>query len=163
MMYSASLETSKGRNGACHWYSGKRICLPKQEMQETRVWSWVGSRKWQPSPVFLPGKFHGRRSQAGYTVHGVTKSWTWLSMHTGKRMKLPSKRQHVSTSKRLLLSLSILTSSWPWFRQRRELIYWVGYWTWLLRGNWAAYKTLFTIIPGKAKFHKNKTKWVMLV
>ena len=38
---------------------------------------WVGripwSRKWQPTPVFLPGKCYGQRSLAG---HGVTKSWT---------------------------------------------------------------------------------------
>ena len=31
---------------------------------------WVGKipwkRKWQPSPVFLPGEFHGQRSLAGY-------------------------------------------------------------------------------------------------
>ena len=31
------------------------------------------------TPVFLPGKFHGQRSLAGYTVHRVTKSWTQLS------------------------------------------------------------------------------------
>ena len=31
--------------------------------------------KWQPPPVFLPGKFHGQR----VTVHGVTKGWTQLS------------------------------------------------------------------------------------
>ena len=24
-------------------------------------------RKWQPTPVFLPGKFHGQRSQVGYS------------------------------------------------------------------------------------------------
>ena len=38
---------------------------------------WVGKipwrRKWQPSPVFLPGESHGHRSLAG-TVHGVTES-----------------------------------------------------------------------------------------
>ena len=32
---------------------------------------WVGkiswSRKWHPTPVFLPGKFHGLRSLAGYS------------------------------------------------------------------------------------------------
>ena len=28
------------------------------------------------SPVFLPGKYCGQRSLAGYTVHGVTKSQT---------------------------------------------------------------------------------------
>ena len=35
-------------------------------------------RKWQPTPVFLPGKSRGQRSLAA-TVHGVTKSWTRLS------------------------------------------------------------------------------------
>ena len=39
------------------------------------------SRKWQPTPVFLPGKSHGQRSQVGY-IHGVTKSQTQLSART---------------------------------------------------------------------------------
>ena len=29
-------------------------------------------REWQPTPVFLPGEFHGQRSLAGYSS-GVTK------------------------------------------------------------------------------------------
>ena len=32
---------------------------------------------WQPTPVFLPGEFHGEDWQAA--VHGVAKSGTWLS------------------------------------------------------------------------------------
>ena len=36
-------------------------------------------RKWQPTPVFLPGESHGQRSLAGFTVHGVAKNWTRLS------------------------------------------------------------------------------------
>ena len=32
-------------------------------------------REWQPTPVFLPGEFHGQRSLVGY-VHGVAKSQT---------------------------------------------------------------------------------------
>ena len=28
------------------------------------------SRKWQPTPVFLPGKFHKQRSLAGYSPRG---------------------------------------------------------------------------------------------
>ena len=35
---------------------------------------WVGKihwrRNWQPTPVFLPGKFHGQRSLAGYSPWG---------------------------------------------------------------------------------------------
>ena len=33
------------------------------------------ARKWQPTPVFVPGKFHGQRSLAS-TVNGVAKSRT---------------------------------------------------------------------------------------
>ena len=29
-----------------------------------------GVGKWQPTPVFLPGKFHGQRSLAGYSPRG---------------------------------------------------------------------------------------------
>ena len=49
---------------------------------------WVGkipwSTKWQPAPVFLPGKFHGQRSLVGYSMWGCKKSDTteWLSTHT---------------------------------------------------------------------------------
>ena len=38
------------------------------------------TRKWQPTPVFLPGKSHGQRSLVGYSP-GVTKSRTRLNMH----------------------------------------------------------------------------------
>ena len=41
---------------------------------------WVGKipwrRAWQPTPVFLPGKFHGQRSLAGYSPRGHKKSDT---------------------------------------------------------------------------------------
>ena len=51
-------------------------------LQET----WVQSLGWedpleegmQPTPVFLPGEFHGQRSLVGYTVHGIAKSQTRL-------------------------------------------------------------------------------------
>ena len=39
---------------------------------------WVGKipwrRKWQPTPVFLPGKFHGQRSQVDYSIQGYKES-----------------------------------------------------------------------------------------
>ena len=44
-------------------------------------------RKWQPTPVFLLGKYHGRRSLVGYTVHGVAKSQTRLSDFTSLWLK----------------------------------------------------------------------------
>ena len=45
---------------------------------------WVGkiwSRKWQLTPVFLPGKLHRQRNLAGHTQSMAMQSQTWLSMH----------------------------------------------------------------------------------
>ena len=54
-----------------------------QKSREMQVDPWVGKiplrRKWQPTPVFLPWKSHGRRSLVQATIHGVTKRWAWLS------------------------------------------------------------------------------------
>ena len=33
-------------------------------------------RKWQPTPVFLPGKFHGQRNVAGYSPWGGKETAT---------------------------------------------------------------------------------------
>ena len=42
------------------------------------------SRKWQPTPVFLPGEPQGQTSLVGYTVYRVAKRWTQLSTHVSK-------------------------------------------------------------------------------
>ena len=34
------------------------------------VWKILGRRKWQPTSVFLLGKFHGQRRLAGYSSQG---------------------------------------------------------------------------------------------
>ena len=56
------------------WFSGKE---PACQYRRCVYDPWVGQipwrRKWQPTPVFLPGKSHGQRSLAGYIVHGVAK------------------------------------------------------------------------------------------
>ena len=47
---------------------------------------WVGKmpwrRKWQPTPVCLPGKFHGQRSLVGYSPWGPKDSDTTEHTHT---------------------------------------------------------------------------------
>ena len=51
---------------------------------------WVGKiswrRKWQPTPVFLPGESHGQRGLAGYSPWGHSESDTAepMSMHMGR-------------------------------------------------------------------------------
>ena len=39
-------------------------------------------KKWQPTPVFLPGKSHGQRSLAGYSPWGGKESDTTERLHS---------------------------------------------------------------------------------
>ena len=61
----------------------KSICLQRERPGFDL---WVGKiswrRKWQPIPVLLPGKPHGRRSLVQATIHGVAKSQARLSNFT---------------------------------------------------------------------------------
>ena len=61
----------------------QRIHLPSRRLGFN---SWVGKipwkRKWQPTPVFLPGKSHGQRSLVGYSPWGCKRSLTQLSNWT---------------------------------------------------------------------------------
>ena len=54
------------------------LLLPMQGTQENWFDPWVGkipwSRKWQPTPVFLPGKSHGQRSLVGCSPWGCEES-----------------------------------------------------------------------------------------
>ena len=52
-----------------------------QETQEIWVQSPGQEKEWQPTPVFLPGKFRGQRNLAGYSPQGRRESDTteWLS------------------------------------------------------------------------------------
>ena len=80
---------------------------------------WVGKiswrRKWQPTPVFLPGKCHGQRSLVGYSPWGRKESDTteWLSdfsfFHT---------HTHTHTHNVLGLEESIL---WKWLYNPKQV------------------------------------------
>ena len=60
-----SMSVSPGAIG-----SGKEPTCQCRRCKRCGVNSWVGKipwgRKWQPTPVFLPEKFHGQRSLVGY-------------------------------------------------------------------------------------------------
>ena len=55
---SCFLRVSDGKESAC--------------VRETWVRSlgWEDLEKWQPTPVFLPGEFHGQRTLEGYSPQG---------------------------------------------------------------------------------------------
>ena len=70
-----------------------------QETEEMQVWFRIGKilwrRKWQPTPVFLPGKSQGQRSLAVYSPQGLKESDTiehaW-SRHEAERIFAQLKR-----------------------------------------------------------------------
>ena len=66
-MYNLMLGFPGGLDGK------ESLCSP-----ETRFDPWVRKipwrRKFQPTPVFLPGEFHGQRSLVGYSPWGHKES-----------------------------------------------------------------------------------------
>ena len=50
------------------------------QCRRSRFDPWVGKspwrREWLPTPVFLPGEFHGQRSLVGYSPWGHKESGT---------------------------------------------------------------------------------------
>ena len=69
----------------CHT-SGKESTCQRRRRKRFRFNPWVGkipwSRKWQPTPVFLPRKFQGQRNLAGYSPWGHRESDMTEHTHT---------------------------------------------------------------------------------
>ena len=73
--------------------SGKESACQCRRHKGCRFYLWVGRilwrRKWQPTPVFLPGKFHGQRSLAIYSPwtcrESDTTEHTHMHAHTHTR------------------------------------------------------------------------------
>ena len=49
---------------------GKILSAIQETWVQSQGWEDLLKRKWQPTPVFLPGKFHGQRSLADYRPMG---------------------------------------------------------------------------------------------
>ena len=62
---------STGMLGFPRWLSGKDSTCQYRRHRRGQFSPWVGRilwrRKWQPTPIFLPGKSHGQRSLMGYS------------------------------------------------------------------------------------------------
>ena len=86
------------------------------------------SRKWEPTPVFLPVKFHGQRSLVGYSPWGcqewdmteqlsthIHAFWTLTSPPPPFKMKL---KQFRDSSIRTISFSKIEYSIWNWHNER---------------------------------------------
>ena len=85
--YTTASNTPKGkdpiwfgvklRNGLPWWLSGREsTCQCRRHEFHPWVRKIAWRRKWQPTPVFLPGESHGQRSLAGYSPWGRKESDT---------------------------------------------------------------------------------------
>ena len=82
--------------------------LPKAGEQETGFDPWVGKipwrRKWQSTPVFLPGESRGQSSLEGYSPQGCKESDMTQHMHAhtytqSEEPRLLSKARRIPTNK----------------------------------------------------------------
>ena len=83
------------------WLNGKESTCQRRRLKFD---SWVGKipwkREWHPTPVCLPGEFHGQRSLVGYSPWGCKGSdWTEQLIHavrTKQFLLIPGfvKKQH---------------------------------------------------------------------
>ena len=68
--------------GLPRWLSGRESTCQCKRCKSQTFDPWVGNipwrRKWQPTPVFLPGESHGQRSLAGYSPWNSWGLLTWL-------------------------------------------------------------------------------------
>ena len=75
--------------------SGKESTCQCRRHKRLRFDSWVGKipwrRKWQPTPVFLPGESHGQRSLAGYSAWGHKQSGRDLAHTQGCKVGMEIK------------------------------------------------------------------------
>ena len=68
-------------SGFPRWLSGKRICLPMQEMQKTCIWflDWIPWRRNGNPLLYFCQETPMDRGAPQATVHKVTKRQTWLT------------------------------------------------------------------------------------
>ena len=89
---SPVISIGPGEQGGLPWWlSGKE---PACQCRRCRFNLWVRKipwrRKWQPTPVFLPGKSRGQRSPAGYSPWGHKQSDTTEATKQQQREQDPA-------------------------------------------------------------------------
>ena len=66
------IEKKLGDLGVPRWHSDKESACQGRRHKKHWFNPWVmknlRSRKWQSTPIFLPGKSHGQRSMVGYSL-----------------------------------------------------------------------------------------------
>ena len=106
------------QKGLPRWHSGKEStyqCRRRGFEPWVRKIPW--RRKWQPTPVFLSGKFHGQKSLAGYS------QWSRKELDTTEHAFKPSQQKAKGiiifrTKEDIFVSFAVSSRTWG----RREYL-----------------------------------------
>ena len=106
------------------WLSGKESAC---QCKTRKFNQWIGMiprrRAWQPTPVFLPGEFHGQSSLESYSPWALKESGTteWLILYFQTILMLMSKPHSeflkclgIGNRPKLELGLCCFLAGWPW-------------------------------------------------
>ena len=78
--------TFRELRGPPRWLRSKESACQFRKLRRHGFNPWVGKipwrRKWQPTPLFLPGKIPRTEEPGGVQSTGA-QSWTWLSTYAG--------------------------------------------------------------------------------
>ena len=93
--------------GAC----GNEFTSQCRRHRRCRFYPWVGkipwTKKWQPTPVFLPGEFHGQRSLVDYVCGATKELGTTEQLNTfERRMKQDWAEQQWGRSDKALANIA---------------------------------------------------------
>ena len=123
------LKVRKDQTGLPWWLSGKESAC---QCRRFGFDSWVRKipwrRKWQPTPVFLPGKFHGQKSLASYSPWGCKRVWHVLATKQTKNKN--KKRTNLVDTSMDIKWIRHIQGHREW-RKRGEIIFL----KWLLYGS----------------------------
>ena len=113
----------------------------------------VWRREWQPTPVFLPGEFHGQRSPWGHKELDTTEWLTLFTLETGEaKTKVPAALvpgEGSLSEKAMAPHSSTLAWKIPWTEEPGRLQS-VG--SWRVRHDWATSLSLFTFMHWRRKW-----------
>ena len=110
----------------------------------------LGRKKWQPAPVFLPGKSHGERSLVGYSPRGHKRVRYNLATKQQAIYLAPSTMDH-TVRKASQVALAVRKLACQCRRhKRREFDPWVGKFPW----RWAREPTP-VFLPGESHGQRN--------
>ena len=110
--------------GLPRWHSGEESdCRCRRHGFDPWAGKIIWRRKWQPTPVFLPGKLYGQRSLVGYSTGGSQRVGQDLATKPPKRESY----EHLFPTNSMVSDILLVGWYQPW-------------WEYLYRGNRQCYR-----------------------